>query len=346
MLLRTKIGDFDDILDTFYPPYKIPIYGGKKRKHVMEIILVLSMIGKSTTHEIAEHALSIDSKFKAVHKIPYHNIRNRAGVYRTEYIKEEDKEKKYDGLITQGYVIQTGTKLNKKRKKIPLYSLTLQGCFVALGFKHIKLRTFIDIASRNHLFFGFLKTIMDVTSFTFINEFFIKPMRSDIEKGRISFENEKISYYFNQIAEIIGNVLINKFFKLLQQYNEDDVKIKYINFPGISDIETLIDNIYYYERPKSDWEDSLIEKYYSDPDEETFYREYCDYDIEQHLVYRVMRNIHFNYCHTLGITPIPRKPRNKLLRSKQWKEHKRFKRNPQPWITPKQKVKKKRKKSK
>jgi len=352
MLLRTKIGNFDDILDTFYPPYRIPIYGGKKRRHVMEIIMVLSMMGKSTTHEIAEHALSIDTNFKAVHEIPYRDIRSKAGIYyklindRTEYIKKLNEEKKYDGLITQGYVIQTGTKINKKRKKIPLYSLTLQGCFVALGFKHVKLKSLIDIASRNHLFFRFLETIIELTSYSFVNELFIKSIRNDIEKGRISFENEKIHYYFNQLAEIIGLTLIDMFRKSLQKYNNYDGKIKYADYPGISDIETLIHNTYYYEQPKSDWEDSLIEKYYSEPDEEIFYRDYCDYEIEQHLVFRVMRNIHFNYYFTLGIFPIPRKPQNKLLRSKQWKEHRRFKRKPQAWITPKQKIKKKSKKSK
>ncbi len=342
MLLRTKLGNFRTILNSFYPHSKVPAFEGKKRKHVMEIIFTLAMVGPSTTHEIAENALSINPKFKAFHKIPYENIRKLGGIYyklingRQEKKKgRQRKTKKYDGLISEGYLIQSGTKINNKGKKIPIYFLTLRGCFVALGFDIPNFDNFLENNSKNHLFFAYIKNIRALTSLSFVREIFLKPIINDIRKGRISYKDEEISYYFNQIAESISNNLGLKFTRKLQKFFDQTEHVKYKKFPGINEYEKLIDNTFYYERPKSDWLDSLIEKYYKDSNDEEFYRIYCDDKLEHHLVYRVMRNIHHTYFYVLGVKVIPRGPTKRLHRSKFWKQNRKYKKKFYPWKNPK-----------
>ena len=341
MLLRTKLGNFTTILNSFYPYSTVPAFEGKKRNHVMEIIFTLSMVGPSTTHEIAENALSINPKFKTFPKIPYEDIKKLGGIYyklingRLEKKKgRQRKTKKYEGLISEGYIIQTATKINNKGKKIPTYFLTLRGCFVALGLNIPNFDYFLDNVSINHLFFSYIKNIRQLISLPFVREIFLKPIIDDIRKGRISYKNEEVSYYFSQIAESISNNLGIKFTKKLQKIIEQHGNIKYKKILGINEYEKLIDNTFYYERPKSDWLDSLIEKYYKNSDDEEFYRIYCDDKLEHHLVYRVMRNIHYTYYYALGVKVIPRGPTKSLLRSKAWKKHRKYKKQFTPWKNP------------
>jgi len=273
----------------------------------------------------------------------FSGVKKRAGVYnklitgRTEKRKGKARIiKEYPGLISDGYVVKTETITNEKGNKIPTYFLTLKGCFTALGFYNLDIKKFLEHSSRNHLYFKYIHNILEATNPSFIKEIFTNPVRDYIEKGRINLSLEDIGFYFTIIGEASYNVFFPKTKELtLQLYWNNPKGLKPDQFPGIKEIEKVMDNSYYYERLKVDWEDSVIEKFYKSKSEEIFYRDYCD-DLpvlEANLLYRIMTQLHSAYyLSDLYIQPKnPRTPRFKLRRSRALKKHLAYKKQYVPW---------------
>lgn len=271
--------------------------------------------------------------------------------------------KKFDGLISYEYVQMIG-KEQKKGKKILRYFLTLKGIFLALGFEYEKyeLKKIIENFSATSLYFAFVNEIMKKTSLGFVSKIFIKPLIKVVGQSYI-FQKEDMRFYFSNIAEHTSHALTQEMIKIIAKRNEkilgqplpyfekkitrQDIK----EFPNASKedliamkireqqadlddlinefkktgIEIVIDNIFYYEKPKNDWYDSLVELFYKKPEQIDFYREF-GYDYENELVYKVMRGLHFTYYHNIGRLA-PRIPRKKLRLSKRWKRHQKYKKS-------------------
>lgn len=105
----------------------------------------------------------------------------------------------------------------------------------------------------------------------------------------------------------------------LKEEIEDEInnREEWIKILKQKGIESVLDNTLYSEKLKSDWYDSWLEHFYPDKNDKGFYSEFSiDYDVI--LLYKVMREIHYIYYETLGQI-IPKKPRLKLKRSKNWK---------------------------
>lgn len=325
------------VFGTLYPSGTIPVFEGKKKEHVMEILYALAHLGPATTHEIASKVLPRDFEYRNYIKIPYSCIKKRGGIYyklingRIEKNKGKSRKvKEYSGLISEGYVVQTGYTINKKNHKIPLYFLTLKGCFVALGFSSIDINKLINNSAKNHLYFAYLKSILEKTSISFVKMIFTDPIRDFIAKGRLSLKIEDISYYFTMICESSYNIFFPHTKHAIYSFYWNNTTSSIIKYPKTKYIETLMDNTFYYEKPKEDWSDSLIEKYYPKKEDEIFYRDYCDRDFESKLVYRIMAQLHHAYylADEYTFTAISRKPRITLPRSKAWRRHMYYKHHP------------------
>ncbi len=328
---------------TLYPKGTIPIFKHKKNEHVREILDVLADYGPSNTFDIARMILLYDPEYKDYIKIPYFDIKKRAGIYNKLILGRKEKPKgkfritkEYLGLISEGYVVKTKIITNEKRNKIPTFYLTLKGCFTVLGFYNLDIKKFLEHASRNHLYFKYIHIILEATSLSFVKQIFTNPIRDYIEKGRINLSLEDIGFYFTIIAEASYNVFFPKTKRLLLQFYWNNPKgLKPDQFPGIKEIEKVMDNNYYYERLEEDWEDSVIEKFYKSKSEENFYRNYCDdySELEANLLYRIMTQLHSAYfLADPYIQKIkPRTPRFKLRRSKALKKHLAYKKRGGSW---------------
>ena len=241
----------------------------------------------------------------------------------------------------------------------------MKGIFLALGFVYDKdaLGKIIENFSKISLYFALINTIMKKTSVELVNAVFIEPLQTVIKKSNI-FQGEDMRFYFSNISEYTSHALTLKMKSIennrrrkiskrpISYYYKKITKQDIEDFPAASGtdlilmkssdeefdydaiieefqktgIETIIDSTLYYEKPASDWYDSLIEFYYKNEDVEGFYRDF-GYSHEEDLVYKVMRGLHHTYNRNLG-KKIPRVPRKKLRRSKFLKRHLKWKNNP------------------
>jgi len=275
-------------------------------------------------------------------------------------IKEEKEPKRYLNPVDLGYVIITGKPENTKGKFIPKYFLTLKGFFLVAGyeFNQSELRSVIENASKVSVFFCFIKTVMDNSSLDFVNEIFIKPLRHVLIRSDI-FQGHDMDFYFGNFAEAISRSLLEKMRTIdkVRQKNIDDKPVSYF-YNKITDdyrklyphrhtedlirfkiddeksdiddlishfrkegIESLMDNVFYYDMKKEDWYDSIIEHFYTDQEFKSSFLDFA-YDTEKFLVDNVMQKLQFTYHWLLG--SLPKNHRKRLLRSKSLKTEKIF----------------------
>lgn len=253
----------------------------------------------------------------------------------------------------------------------PLYFLTLKGIFLALGFSYDanELKQIIENFSKISIYFGFLRNIMNQTSVDLVDEIFVEPLIDVLKQSNI-FEGENTEFYFTNIAEFTSRALSNKIKKILNdritdiknkplkyfydKITDEDKKeypnatmkkliwykigdeiddqqnlLEYLKKTGII---TIMNNVFYYDKPPKDWKDSLIEHLYTKKDTsmlDLLYHPELDrinfsYHPDTDLLYKVMKELHFTFYNSLNweILRIPRKP---FKRSKKWIRHKKFK---------------------
>ena len=112
----------------------------KKRKtNSLELLAGISIFGPGTTNDIANFILrkqsgsshpkiSYKEDTQPKQKIYYNLIHDRP--------RNEDKGK-ITGLISDGYIRQTGSKINEKKIDVSLFFLTQKGHFFSLGYNFI-----------------------------------------------------------------------------------------------------------------------------------------------------------------------------------------------------------------
>ena len=308
MLLIPKTG----VLKTRYSKdTSIICQKGKGRKRAFEIIASLAMLGPSTTSEMEEFVLKSNY---------YRNKPERKNTLRDEYnriikdrfeLKSGKKKlgKRFPGLIENHYVVKTKSKLIVK-KKTDTYFLTLKGCFFVLGFdlSDVQLVGFIRNASRNHLFFNFLKLVHEKISLEFVKDVFLFPIKDLIERKRIDLDDE-MYLNFGIVADIIGITLYER-----RKFLFVSVK-NFWNDSRFKQIEELRKMIIYDQNPREYWYESVVEFFYNNDDSLEFYDDFSENRFEMSLFNKVMYQLLRGY-HEAVPEDIPMKSGFVLPRSK------------------------------
>lgn len=260
---------------------------GSGKKRAFELMMSLALCGPSTTSEVVEFVL----KSTYYQNLPKGEIKKNTlrddynRIIQNRFEKKSGKRKigkKFPGLLEKRYVIQTGHKIVGK-KKTGLYFLTLKGCFFVLGFdlNDEQLACFIKNSARNHLFFYFLKELLQHTSVKFVREYFVEPIQDLIERKRIDLSDE-MYLNFGLIADVLGITLYEKrkaFFVWSKGLWDH---------PTFNEIEELRKLVIYVRNPRKDWYRSIVEFYYKDDDELDFYLDYSEDQFEMSLFNKVM----------------------------------------------------------
>ena len=162
-----------------------------------------------------------------------------------------DDDKILQGLISKGYVTRV-----QNYEKPKEYLLTLKGCVLAVGyeFDDLDLNCFIENASKNHLYFAYINSILNKTSTSYVRKIFIDPIRDLLNQGIIQFD-KNIIYFTSVIAESSG-------WSLTQNLKDEFRK-------------ELINNTYYSSKRRKDWKQFMIEHFYKNSKSEEFYHLNC-----------------------------------------------------------------------
>ena len=263
----------------------------------------LALNGLGTTRDLAKFVLKNSPTYE------YHNkprdkesreLEHRFWGLLTGNLPKKTGRKKssetYSGLIDNGYAIQSGIITNQKSIVIPLYSLTLKGCFFCLGFSYDQdeLELFIKNAAKNHLLFAFLAELVDKTDISFVGRIFFSSIRYIIKQGKI-FLDDNIPFYFTNFAEAIGNAIYDELSVYVTGYFANWPKRELDDYPGFKNFETLQSLVFYNKDLRSDWSRSIIEFYYRTEEELEFYLSYCNGEFETSFFYKVMREMHHAY---------------------------------------------------
>jgi len=272
-----------------------------------------------------------------------------------------EKPKRYSNPIDYGYVNIVGKPKNTKGVPTPKYFLTLKGFFLIVGYDltHSELKSMIHNASEISMFFCFIKTILDNTSIYFVTDIFIKPMQKVLSRSNI-FQGGDLDFYFSNFADSVSLALSEKmktisearkqkilkkpdsYFskKITHEYMQlhptrifsDLVSIKKRDeLQDIDDllihfkkegIESMMDNVFYSDKPPEDWYDSLFDHFYPAKKPPLFLLKF-GHDSERNLLYKVMQSVSLAYSYfDYGILPYKE---NKLPRSKAWKRNQKYK---------------------
>ncbi|PBO84882.1 MAG: hypothetical protein COA77_07275 [Thaumarchaeota archaeon] len=292
--------------DNEFPYGTVPVFVGKKRKHVLDLISALELCGASTKSEMVNFVLeSIYSKGQ-LNDMGKRFVPNRRAYYHyhlngiQEKTKGKKKTKEYDSLLEKNYV-----KIIKFTKKNVdwVYFPTLMGHLVSLGYTYNYNETlaFIKNASTNSLYFAFLNDLIKKTSLEFVKELFLKPIKKMIKQNRIRFDDD---YTLN--FDIIASATALKIHEIIQKSNIDvysmapeadnypKIKQAKIEFSLLKQLDTLIENTWFDLQANSKWEEQLIELYYPTEEQRMFYSQHSDLS-DKHFIYKVMREIHVNY---------------------------------------------------
>lgn len=318
----------DPVWKTNFTQKTAPILIGKKRKHASDFVAALALLGSSTTREIARFVLSKSPDYK------FDKVRSRDAMIREQIfynllhgrLRKDRSDEKYPGLVTERYVVNVGTKLNTKKKNVSLYTLTLKGCFFALGFgfEDTELILFIKNAAKNHIYFAYVNYILQKTSTSFVRSVFIGPIQRLIKKSRISLYDD-IVFFFSNIVDETEYELHYKMTGALEFWGEYIAKKYPQEFKELQtkkEIEVIIDNTFYSEKERGpDWIDRMINYFYPTNEEQEFYEKYSDGNIEMNLLYKTMSRIHFVYFSTNNLGKIPRQTNRLPSHSENWKEH-------------------------
>ena len=323
------------IKENVFPNETTWLMKGKKVKNSLNLMAAMCLNGSITTREAAKFVLSntrgyeykpprdVDSK-KLDHAF------NRLLTGREKKRIASGKLEKYPGLLKEEYVIKVGTQRNEKNQIVTKYFLSLKGCLFALGFRFDdkELKTFIEKAARYYLYFAYLNTVLKKISFSFLKQIFIKPIQSIIKSGRIVLD-DKYWFSFTIIADLCGyelhkwrkDSLINYSKKLFHQQKKPkkqtssdkkrlsrEISWNSYDDKDLNQMQTLINNTWYDETDKENWEEKIIQVLYTDQDYELDYSDHFD---DTNFLFVTMRAIHVAYYSTEGIIP-PLKHKQKL----------------------------------
>ena len=297
------------------------VLSGRKASNVRSIIYALCLSSPCTTRDLAKFSLQRETTSKAPSS--QQEIRNREQMYykliqgRMRKKTGRKKGDKYPGLVENGYVIATDEIINKKNKKVNVFTLTFRGLLFALGFNFdvIVIQSFLENNSKNNLLCAYLYLIMKNTSLEFVKKRFLGPVYSLINENRILLDSD-LGFYFINISQAIGSSLINE----IEQLHENNMK----EVNSMIDItEKLMNKTFYDLREFNSWEESIIEHFYKSESDWIFYNKFSD-SRDARLLYEVIKSIINGYYFAIGFEA-PRKPKNNLSLSSGLKEHRRHK---------------------
>jgi len=293
------------IWDNVYPYGMIPIFIGKKRKHVMDLIAGLELNGPSTTTEVAKFVLSSFFTPGQLNEFHKNVIKHRAhaywkhiheGAYKTEHKK---KVGKYPSLLEEDFIQITSETKSKKNIDMGIYFPTLKGHLVSLGYKFngSQLQNFITNSSRNSLYFAFLKSIMEQIGLLFVKKLFLIPIQEMIKDRRIRFDdNYRLNY------DLIASATALKIYNIIgaswtEIYSYNPITDSY---PVSSDkklikqLDQLMKLTWFDLSTKEKWIQNMVDLYYPSIAEKDFYLLRSDFS-DAVLLYKVMREIHNSY---------------------------------------------------
>ncbi len=282
-----------------FPYGTVPIFVGKKRKHVMDLLSALELRGESTTSEIAKFALESHYSIGEFKELGKYFVKRRAHYYWNHlhgFEKKKIGKKKvgtYDGLLEKNYI----KLIDLPKTNIGIYFPTLLGHLVSLGYDYNYKETvaFVKNASRNSLYFAFLNDIMDRTSFDFVKGLFLDPIKKMIKQNRIRFDDD-----FRLNFDIIASATALKIREIIQKSEFDmrskDPKVKEqekAELKLLQQLDVLIQNTW-FDFQDIKLEGKWVELYYTTEDQRWFYSQHSDLS-DINLIYKVMREIHVNY---------------------------------------------------
>ena len=284
-----------------FPYGTVPIFVGKKRKHVMDLLSALELRGESTTSELARFVIESHYSKGQINEFGK-SLVTRRGHYYLNHITGREKKKigkktvgMYANLLKTNYV----KLIDLPKTRIAVYFPTLLTHLISLGYVYTYDETcaFIKNASRNSLYFAFLYDIMNKTSFAFVKELFLDPIKKMIKQNRIRFDDD---YRLN--FDIIASATALKIRQIIQKswqeiYSYDLKKDKHlvkVNPVLLKQLDVLIQNNWFDLQADSKLESKWIELYYPTEEQRMFYSLHSDLS-DRNLMFKVMREIHVNY---------------------------------------------------
>jgi hypothetical protein len=285
--------------NNIFPYRTVPIFVGKKRKHVLDILSALEQCGESTTSELAEFVINHHYSKGEIKELGKFFVKRRAHYFWNHLFGFEKKiisKKKvgtYDGLLEKDYV-----KITKmKKQNIGIYFPTLLGHLVSLGYDYNYNETiaFIKNASRNSLYFAFLNDIMNNVSFDFVKKLFLDPIKKMIKQNRVRFDDD-----FRLNFDIIASATALKIREIIQKseygMHSKDPKVneqEKAEWKLLQQLDVLIQNTW-FDFQDTKLERKWVELYYPTEEQKWFYSQHSDLS-DRNLIYKVMREIHVNY---------------------------------------------------
>ncbi len=299
--LKTKNPDIEEpiLWNNTFPYGTVPIFVGKKRKHVLDLLSALELRGESTTSQLANFVIEKHYTKGELEKMGSFFIKRRGHYYWNHlygFEKKTSGKKKigtYDGLLEKDYV----KIIEMKTPSIGIYFPTLSGHLVSLGYDYNFEETvaFIKNASRNSLYFAFLNDIMQKISFEFVKKLFLNPIKKMISQNRIRFDDD-----FRLNFDIIASATALKIREIIQK-SEFDMRSKEpkvveqekAELKLLKHLDILIQNTW-FDFQDTKLEGKWIEFYYPTEEQRMFYSQHSDFS-DRNLIYKVMREIHVNY---------------------------------------------------
>ncbi len=301
IILRTKDSNVEEpiLWDNIFPYGTVPIFVGKRRKHVMDLLSALELRGASTTNEIAQYAIESHYSKGEIKEMGKSLLKRRTHYY-WNHLNGHAKKKigkktvgMYDNLLNKNYI----KLIDLPKRKIGVYFPTLLGHLVALGYDYNYTQTvaFIKNASRNSLYFAFLNDIMNKISLNFVQELFLNPIKKMIKQNRIRFDDD-----FRLNFDIIASATALKIREIIQksEFNMRSKESKVaeqekLEQESLKQLDILIQNTW-FDFQDTKLEGKWIELYYPTEEQRWFYSQHCDLS-DRNLIYKVMREIHVNY---------------------------------------------------
>lgn len=326
------LSDLEIIWKNLYPKHTVSILAGKGARNYTNLMSALALNGLGTTRDLAKFVLKNSSTFEFHHQPrdkESRELEHRFYGLITGTLRKKTGHRKssqpYSGLLAGGYVIQTGTKTNQLTLDVPIYSLTLKGCFFCLGFNYdqYELELFIKNAAKNHLLFAFLAELVDKTDISFVTRIFFSSIRYIIKQGKI-FLDDDIQFYFTNFAEAIGNAIYDELSVYVAGYSANWPKRELDDYPGFKNFETLQSLVFYNKDLRSDWSRSIIEFYYRTEEEIEFYLSYCNGRFEMSFFYKVMREMHYAHFSSFSFDS-PKRAHRRLPYSSHTKDLRKLK---------------------
>jgi len=309
ILYSGKLGVEEPIFWNNILPYQtIPIFQGKKRKMVIDLLACLELMGPATTTELAKFLITSHYSQGQIEEMRKDVIKQRAHHFWNHLLGFEKKKKgrktvgKYLGLINEEYVKIVGSKKSVKNKDVQIFFPTLKGHLVSLGydFTDKELIQFIQNASKNSLYFAYLNDLCEKISLKFVKELFLNPIKKMIEQNRIRFDDDyrlNFDIITNTTALKIRRTIGKSWAEIHSYYNPKQEHLVTADYDLLKEIDLMIKNTWFDLQADPKWVSQLAELYYPTEEQKIFYSQLCDFS-DGNLIYKVMREVHSNYYHS------------------------------------------------